>query len=234
MNIPELSRLMDIDVRGILSKEVEPFGTEYDIVKDALAGISTIRIAQREIKIPGLTRYTDLIMSVLAEFKSKEKRNVMPLQYAKSDDIVIMPLRPAHFNLYSYKKNVTVEAGKYTAQDNIIPQASGTFTVPDKQIIVITDFVDFAPESPVTAIQVADVDGEKWYPIEVRKELRLSDLHIIELDVPIIADSTLDIDALVERTSADTTNAETVSHELTPLGVWIGFGKDVPKLRTET
>jgi len=104
MDIQELSRLMKVDPRSILSKRVEPFGTEYDIVRDTLAAISKVRIAEREITLPGLTRYRDLIMAVLAEFKDKEKRNIMPLPYAKSDDIVIMALRPEHFGLYTWKK----------------------------------------------------------------------------------------------------------------------------------
>lgn len=234
MDPQELKRLMKVDAKSILSGTVEPFGTEYDIVKDALAGMVKVRIANRDIKLPGLVRNMNLIINVLAEFKSKEQRNVMPLAYAKSDDIVIAPLRPQNFGIQSYKKDVTIAAGSYTAEDNIVPQVAGTYTIPDKQIFVITDFVDFAPESPVTAIQVKDVDGESWYPVEVRKELKLSDLHVVELDFPVIADASLDIDALVERTTADTTSAEKVSHELTPFGVWIGFGKDIPKLRTET
>jgi len=234
MDIQELSRLMRVDPRSILSKRVEPFGTEYDIVRDTLAAISKVRIAEREITLPGLVRYRDLIMAVLAEFKDKEKRNIMPLPYAKSDDIVIMALRPEHFGLYTWKKEVTVAATKYTAVDNIIPTGSGKFEVPDDQIFIITDLADFAPESPVTAIQAADVDGERWYPFSVRKDLKLSDLHIIELDFPIVADTTLDLDALVERTTADASAEETVSHELTPFGVWIGYGKDVPDLREET
>jgi len=234
MDIQELSRLMKVDPRAILNKRIEPFGTEYDIVRDTLAAISKVRIAEREITLPGLTRYRDLIMAVLAEFKDKEKRNVMPLPYAKSDDIVLMALRPEHFGVYTWKKEVTVAATKYTAVDNIIPTGSGSLEVPDDQIFIITDFVDFAPESPVTALQALDVDGEKWYPFSVRKDLKLSDLHIIELDFPIVADTTLDLDALVERTTADASAEETVSHELTPFGVWIGFGKDVPNLREET
>ena len=234
MDIQELSRLMRVDPRAILNKRIEPFGTEYDIVRDALAAMSKVRIAEREITLPGLTRYRDLIMAVLAEFKDKQKRNVMPLEYAKSDDIVIMALRPEHFGVYTWKKSVTVPSGKYTAVDNIIPTSSGVFEVPDDQIFIITDFVDFASTSPITAMQVADVDGEKWYPFSVRKELKMSDLRIVELDFPIIADTTLDIDVLVERTTPDTSSDETVTHELTPFGVWIGFGRDVPKLREET
>ena len=234
MDIQELSRLMKVDPRAILKKKVEPFGTEYDLVRDTLAAISKVRIAEREITLPGLTRYRDLILAVLAEFRDKEQKNIMPLAYAKSDHIVIMALRPEHFGLYTWKKEVTIAATKYTATDNIIPTSAGVFTVPEKQIFIITDLVDFAPESPVTAIQVADIDGNKHQPFSVRKDLKLSDLHVIELDFPLVADSTLDLDALVERTTADASAEEKVTHELTPFGVWIGYGKDVPKLRVET
>ena len=233
MEAQELKRLMGINAKEILSGTIEPFGTEYDIVKDALAGMAKVRIAEREFTLPGFARNMNLIINVLAEFKSKEKRNVMPLVYAKSDDIVIAPLRPQNFGIQIYKKSVTIAAGAYTAVDNVIPQGDGSFKVPEKQIFIITDFIDFAPESPITTIQVKDVDGESWKPVEVRKELKLSDLHIIELDFPIIADKTLDVDVLVERTTPDTSADETVTHELTPFGVWIGYGSDVPALRTE-
>jgi hypothetical protein len=229
MDLEELKRLNAVDAKSILSRSVDPLGTEYDVVKDALAGIKKIRIGYRELTLPGLDRNSELVMKVLAEYKSKEKRNVMPLQYAKSDDIVVSALRPQLFGIQMYIQDVTISANKYTAESNIIPQATGSYSVPTKQIFIITDFVDMVAESPVTAIQAKDVDGVSQFPCEVRKDLKISDLHVIELDYPIIADASLDIDALVVSKTA----AATVTHELTPMGVWIGMGKDVPKLRTE-
>jgi len=234
MDFEELKRLGRIDAKKALDREVYDDYTEYDMIMDSLSGLSKVRIGERELQMPGLSRHKDIIMNVLAEFKGKEKKNVMPLQFAKSDDIVVAPLRPQHFGIQSYKKTVDVAATKYTAEDNIIPQTTGAFTVPDNQIFVITDFIDYTPESPIVAFQAKDVDGNTFNPVDIRKELKLSDLHIIELDFPIITDASLDIDALVERTTADTTNAETVAHELTPVGVWIGYAKETPSKQLKT
>ncbi len=230
MELEELKRLMAINEKAVLSRRIDPIGTEYEVVVDALSGIGKVRIGERDLELPGLARHRDIIIKTLAEFKDKEKKNVMPLQYAKSDDIVVMALRPQHFGLQGYAKDVAIPSGKFTAVDNIIPATAGVFTVPDKQIFIITDFVDVVAESPVTAIKVENVDGIPQYAFEVRKELKITDLHLIEMDYPIIADASIDIDALVWSKTA----GATVSHELTPFGVWIGYGKAVPALRTET
>jgi hypothetical protein len=209
---------------------------EYDAVKDQLAGMKNVLISERKFQLPGFTRFVQqgIITGAIAQFKAKEKKPVMPLYFAKSDHLVLSALRPGHFGLPSFSKKVSVDANKFTAIDNLFPTAADTtYEVPDDQMLIITDFIDFAPESPVTAIQVKDADGHSYQPVEVRKELRLSDLHIVELDYPIIAESTLDIDILVEREGADATSAEDVTHQLTPFGVWMGLGKDIPKLKTE-
>lgn len=230
MNLGELGRLSKVDAESILSEEIEPLGTEYEVVKDLLNAWATVRFGERDVKLPGFARHIDLMIAALAEYKSKKKRNVRPYPFAKSDDIVIMPLRPQHFGIQIYKKSVTLDTDKYTKIDDIIPQTTGKFSVPSEQVFIITDFVDIEPDSPVQAIQVVDVDGDDWHAISTIKELRVSDLHIIELDYPIIADKSLNIDALV----ASETAGDTVTHELVPFGVWIGFGSDVPELRTET
>jgi len=233
MELEELKRLLSVNEKQVLSRKIDPLGTEYDVVVDALSGIKTVRIGEREFTLPGLDRNQSLIIKTLAEYKEKQKRNVMPLPYAKSDDIVIMGIRPQHFGIQFWEQSVSISATKYTAVSNIIPQGGTTgtrYTVGTDQIFIITDFVDFVADSPVQAIQVADVDGVPQYPFCTFKDVKLSDLHIIELDYPIIADASLDIDALVYSTTA----GATVNHCLTPMGVWIGFGKNVPALRTET
>jgi hypothetical protein len=210
--------------------------TEYEAVKDQLAGLRNVMISEREIRLPGFSRFVTqgIITGAIAQFKAKEKKPVMPLYFAKSDHLVLSALRPAHFGLSTFAKEVTIGAGKYTAIDNLFPTAADTtYEIPDDQLLIITDFIDFQPESPVTAIQVKDADGHSYQPVEVRKELRLSDMHIIELDYPIIAESTLDIDVLVEREGPNATDEVKVTHQLTPFGVWMGLGKDIPKLRTE-
>jgi len=226
MELDELKRLLEIDARGILSRRVEPLGTEYEIVLHELRLYKRLIIANREITLPGLERNTELIMKVLAEFKSKEKRNVMPIQFAKTDDIVIQPLRPGHFDLETFATSVSIPAGQNYATFHVIPQgASGNFNVSDKQIYVITDFIELTPEPAVTAIQVKNIDGVSQYPLEARLAFQATDMQIFELPHPVIADSTLDIDGRVEGEAGST-----VDVNLVPIGVWIGYGKDVPSL----
>jgi len=177
---------------------------------------SSVKLSERDIDIPGLTRAANLILQVLASFKEKERKNVMPLQYAKDDDIVLMQIRPESFGLDNF-----VRTGLTVGTVHIIPQTTGNYSVPDKQIFVITDFIEINPTPIITAIRVVNIDGVPQYPIEARLCFKASNLQIFELPHPLIADSSIDIDAKVEA-AGDT--------ELTPIGVWIGLGKDVPAL----
>jgi len=216
MELEELKRLQAVNEREILARPVEPLGTEYNVVRDALAGMKTLRISERELKLPGLERHTDLIIKTVAEFKTKKKRNVMPLQFGKTDDIVIEPLRPEVFGLDNY-----LQTGLTVGTYDIIPQTAGTHSIDtDNEIIIITDFVEMQTEPKVTAIQVT-VDGVTQNPLELRKDLKITDLHIYELDYPIIADASLDINGKVEVAG---------DAELTPFGVHICMGHKVPSL----
>ena len=227
MEIEELKRLLEIDAKAVLSRKVEPFGTEYDIVKHELAKIRTLNISERTFEVPGLTRNLELVCQVLAEFKEKEKRNIMPLQYAKSDDIVLMQLRPEHIaENFTYERDITLAGGKYVGTFNIIPPTSGKLTIPTKQIFIITDIIELSPTAPLTAVQVVDVDGVPQYPIEATLITKATDMQVFEFPHPVIADATLDIDGKVESKTA----GATVTTYAFPVGVWIGYGKDVPAL----
>jgi len=220
MNVEELSRIMGVNEVEILSKKVAGLNrTEYDVMMHELNLAKKIVIGEREIELTGLARNANMIMKILAEFKDKEKRNVMPYQLAKADDITAIfgVLRPELFGLDNYRQE-DLSVGTV----NIIPQAAGTFSVPDKQIFIITDFIEFEPNPVVTAIMFTDVDGAlPKRPLETRTAFRASDLHIFSLPYVEIAQSTIDIDAKVEFTG---------NTELVPCGAWIGYGKDVPDL----
>jgi hypothetical protein len=211
MELEELKRLMAIDPKAILSRRIDPLGTEYDVVKDALVGMATLRIGERELRIPGLERHRDLILKTVAEFKDKKKRNVMPLQFAKTDDITVEPLRPEHFGLDNYVRT-GLSVGTVTLFDISVDT--------DNEIFVITDFCEAKAVPVITAI-LPTVDGVTQNPLEMRKDLKISDLHLYELDYPLIADASLKIDAKVEA-SGDS--------ELFPLGVHICMGHKVAKL----
>jgi hypothetical protein len=227
MELEELKRLLTIDAKAVLSREVPPLGTEYDIVLHELSKIRTLNISNRTIEIPGLTRNLGLICQVLAEFKDKEKRNVMPLQYAKSDDIVLMQLRPEHIDAdLVWEQDVAIAAGEFTDDFHIIPRVAGSFTIPNKQIFIITDIIELYSPPSFTGVRVVDVDGVPQYAIDASLAIKASDLQIFEFPHPVIADATIDIDGKVESKTA----GATVTTAATPIGVWIGFGKDVPAL----
>jgi len=227
MELEELKRLLAIDPKAVLRREVPPLGTEYDIVLHELAKIRTLHIANRVVEVPGLTRNLGLITQVLAEFKDKEKRNVMPLQYAKSDDIVLMQLRPEHVAAdLVWEQDVTIATGEYTDDFNIIPRAAGSFTIPEKQIFVVTDILELYSPPSFTAVRVVDVDGVPQYALDATLAMKATDLQIFEFPHPVIADATLDIDGKVESKTA----GATVTTAAMPIGVWIGYGKDVPAL----
>lgn len=229
MELEELKRLLDVDAESVLSRQVPPLGTEYDVLLHELAKMRTLRIANREIEMPGLTRNLGLICQVMAEFKEKEKRNVMALQYAKSDDIVLMGLRLEHIATnIQVQQDITIAATKFVEIFDILPQVSGVFTVPDKQIFIFTDVIELFSPVSLTGIRIADVDGVPQYALDATLPFKATDLQVFELPHPVIADSTFDIDGKVESPVA----AATVTTAPWVVGVWIGYGKDVPALAT--
>jgi len=218
MNLEELNRILKVDAKGILSRQVGDLGTEYEVMMHEINLAKKIKLGEREITIPGLERNKEVLLKVLAEFKKKEERNVMPYPFARADDItmIVGVLRPELFGLDNFKQeNLSV------GTVNIIPQGSGNFSVPDDQIFIITDFIEFEATPVITAINFVNVDDNLPRPLETRIAFRASDLHIFELPYAVIADKTLDVDAKVEFTG---------NTELTPVGAWIGYGEDVPDL----
>ncbi|GAI19131.1 unnamed protein product, partial [marine sediment metagenome] len=212
-----------LDAPGILRRRVAPLGTEFEVARDALVGMKTIRLSNRELTLPGLTRHTDLVLKVLAEFKDKKKRNFQPLMYAKKDDIVIEPLRPEQFSAGATPTILDnwIQAGLVVGETPILPSvtqvadAATEITVDDDEIFIFTDFIEAKPAIKITAIQ-AEIDGTKFQPQTMRLAMNESDLQMYELDYPWIADVSIDVDAKVEYAG---------DSELTPLGVHICLGK---------
>jgi len=221
MELEELSRIETIDAKSMLTRRVAPLGTEYEVARDALRGMKTIRLSNREITLPGLERHTDLILKVLAEFKDKQKRNIQPLMYAKADDIVIEPLRPEQFTVNATTLDNWIQAGLVAGETDLLPSVTQdgagakVVDVDDDEIFIFTDFIEMKPNIAITAIQ-GEIDGTLYNPLEMRLAMNETDLQMFELDFPWIADVNFDIDAKVEY-AADS--------ELTPFGVHICLGK---------
>lgn len=227
MELEELSRLTTIRPEAILSKTVAPLGTELAVARDALVGMKTIRIKEREITLPGLTRHTDLVLQVLADFKDKKKRNFMPTQFAKADDIVMEALRPEQFTANAVtldnweQKALTV--GEQPILPSVTQDAGGAvrvISVDDDEVFVITDWIEMKPTAIITALQ-AEIDGTQYNPAEMRLSMRATDLLMFEPDYPWICDVNLDVDGKCEFAG---------DSELTPFGVHICLGKLVKNI----
>jgi len=201
--------------------ESEPYTTEFEAISNYLDRISKITISERVVKIPGLTRWKNLILTVLAEVKSKEKRNVNVPFLATSDEITLYKIRPETFDLENFQISIT-SAGTV----DIIPQASGSFdiesSIGDEAVVIITDFIELNPNPVITAITASDIDGEEYkHPFDTTLAFRASDLQIVEAPIPIIATRTLDIDGKADASGTS---------ELVPIGVVICYGAHVPSL----
>ena len=219
MELEEVKRLLKVDAPRTLDREVLPAQTEMDIARDTLAGMAIVRISNRDYRLPGLTRHSDIILKTLADFKSKWKRNYVPLPFAKADDIVMEPLRPEVFNITGAAKDNWRQAGLTVGTTHIIPDAtqhatSATFTLEDEEVIVITDWVEMQPTCILSALQ-GIIDGTTFKPEEMRV-IFMTDLQLHELNWPWISDVNLDINAKVEFTGTS---------ELVPFGVHICLGK---------
>ena len=223
MELNELKRIYGINAQTILNHKVEPLGTEYGVALDALSAMKKIRISDREVTLPGLERWTPLILQVLAGFKETRDRNVMPVAFAKADDIVIEPLRPEQFRAGAGPTILDnwIQVGLVVGETPVLPSvtqvAAGAtvITCDDDELFIFTDFIELKPNIFITAIQ-GEIDGTLYKPLEMRLAMNQSDLQMYELDHPWIADVNFDIDAKVEYAG---------DSELTPFGVHICLGK---------
>ena len=215
----ELGRILEVDARGTLSRRVLGEYTEYDIVEAAIKKASTLTLSNRAITVSGLSRNMDIIIKALAEFKEKEKRNVAPQQYAKADEIALEVgiIRPEYFGLDTY-----LQTGLSVGTYHIIPTGAGAFSIPDKNLCIITDLIELQPTANVTSVLFADIDGtQPVRPLGLADVVKITDMHLYELAFPVMADLTMDLDGKVEA-SGDS--------EIAPVGAWICLGRDIKEL----
>lgn len=228
MELDQLKRLLKINAPSVLNREVLPSPTigtppqtELDVARDALAGMGVVRIAEREFRLPGLQRHSDVILKALADFKTKKQRNYVPLPFAKADDIVMEPLRPENFPgapVVSVKDNwrQAVALGvNHIIPDNAQVIAGDTvFTLNDDELFIFTDWADFFPFPNLSAIQ-ATIDGTTYQPEETRI-MMMTDLQLHEMNWPWIADVNIVINAKCEFAGIS---------EFVPFGVHICIGR---------
>ena len=225
MELSELKRINEINAQTVLKRPIAGLdATEYQMADDALKGMKTIRLSNRLITLPGLHRWTPTILKALADFAdNRGNRLVKPVMYAKSDDIVIEPLRPEQFSAGATPTILDnwIQAGLVVGETPLLPSvtqvadAATVVTCDDDELFIFTDFIEMKPAIRITAIQ-GEIDGTLYKPLEMRLAMNETDLQIFELDYPWICDVDFDIDAKVEYAG---------DSELTPFGVHICLGK---------
>jgi len=217
MNLEDLKSYLEYADKAatILGRRIDPIGTELSIVKDVIAEVRTIRISNRDLALPGIKRWENVVIGAVAWFKEKVKKDIMPLPFAKADNLIVEPVyRPHIFGLNNFQ---------YTTPSSV----PATVTLldyslkSDKEIIILTDIVLPDPEPPITEIQIS-VDGVTYKPYSLRKDIKISDLHIYELPFPAIADVSLKIDARAE--------VGDVTSEWLPIGIHVVIGSELKGL----
>jgi hypothetical protein len=218
MNLEDLKTYLEYAKKAptILGRRVDPVGTELSILEDVVNEVAKLTLAERDVAIPGITRAwtAGIIQGATAYFREKIKKDIMPLPYAKDDNLIIEPLyRPKIFGLNNF--TVTWSGLTPPAVVNLINYELKV----DKELIMLTDIIGLGPNFPAL-IQVT-VDGETLRPYAVRKDFKASNVRIYELPFPVVADLTLKVDAQVEDASG--------TFEFIPVGIHLVLGSAHPK-----
>jgi hypothetical protein len=228
LNLEDLRALLEWNTRArsILAREIVPrIGTrapltEFDVIDDVIAEVQTLKLAERDVTIPGITKAKDLgiIYGAVAQFKDKVKKNIMPVQFGKDDDIIVEPLyRPAIFDLTEFKA---------TWSGATPPAVVTLFNYElkrDKELIILTDIIALDPTPGVTELQIS-VDGETQRPLSARKDFLAAGVKIFELPFPVIADLSLAVRGRVETASGE--------FNYLPIGIHVVLGVDHKKTLT--
>jgi hypothetical protein len=208
MNLEDLKTYLDYARRAasILGRRVlevpgYPAITELDVLKDVVAEVKRLRLANRDIEIPGIKRAFDLgvIQGAVAYFRDKVKKDIMPVQFAKDDNLIIEPLyRPKIFNMDSFTVTWKV-ASAPAVVDLLAPGGTpGPYNLQtDRELIILTDIIALDPKPAVTELLIT-VDGETQRPVVPRKDWLAADVRVFELPFPVIADINLRIQGRVE------------------------------------
>jgi len=221
MNLEDLKTYLQYSqkAKAILSRRIDPIGTELDVIQDVVAEVKRLKLANRDVEIPGITRAWNegVIVGAIAQFREKVMKDIMPIQFAKDDNLIVEPLyRPKIFNMTNFTvtwSNVTPPA----AIDLLTPGGTpGQYNLQqDKELIILTDIIALDPTPAVTELLVT-VDGETQRPVVPRKDWLVTDLHLFELPFPVVADINLRIQGRVESASG--------SFTYLPIGLHVALG----------
>jgi hypothetical protein len=201
-------KALSAEAANVLSRVIYEKITEYTVLQDVVSEVATLRIANRDIVIPGIKRAWNegIIQGAVTGFKKKVQKNIMPVQFAKADDIVIEPLyRPAIFNMNDF----TITWSGLTPPtkiDLLDPGGTGgAYNLQvDKEMIILTDIICLDASPAVFEIQ-ATVDDEVQKVVVPRKDWLATDLHIFEFPYPLVADINIRLQGRVESASGSIT-----------------------------
>jgi len=203
MNLEDFKTLVEWGkkAKSVLSRRIDPIGTEYDVIADVVAEIQTIRLKERDVTLPGISKAWNLgiVQGAVAYFRDKVKKDIMPAQFAKDDNLVVEPLyRPKIFNMTDF--TITWSGLTPPATIDLLDPGGtpGAYNLQvDKELIVLTDLVSLTPTPAVTELLIS-FDGETQRPVVPRKDYLASEVHVFELPFPIVSDINLRIQARVE------------------------------------
>jgi len=203
MNLEDLKTYLEYSKKAnqIFSRHIDPIGTEFDVIKDVYEEVKTVFLKNREFEIPGIKRAWNagIIQGALAYFRDKVKKDVMPIQFAKTDNLIIEPLyRPQIFNMTSF----TISFSGLTPPaviDLLTPGGtSGPYTLQvDKEMIILTDIIT-TDADPVVAEILITADGDPQRPLSTRKAFKIGEIKVYELPFPVVVDNDIRIQARVE------------------------------------
>jgi len=221
MNLEDLKTYLEWAKKApmVLSRKVDPIGSEYEILQDVVAEVRSVKIAQREVDIPGIKRAWEkgIIAGAMAYFRDKVKKDIMPAQYAKDDNLIIEPLyRPKIFNMSDFSISWSGQTPP-AAIDLLDPGGTpGAYSLSvDKELIILTDLICL-DASPAVHEILLTVDGETQRPVVPRKDWLATDLHLYELPFPAVSDINLRIQGRVETASGSITYL--------PIGIHVVLG----------
>lgn len=222
MNLEDLKSYLATsrNAATILSREITPIGTEMAVLQDVVAEVRTLRIANRDMEFPGIKRAWEkgIIQGAVAYFRDKVKKDIMPAQYAKDDNLIIEPLyRPKIFNMSDFTISWSGLSTVPNTIDLLDPGGTaGAYSLQtDKELIILTDIVALDATPGVSEI-LATVDGETQRPVVCRKDFLATDLHIFEFPFPLVADINVRLQGRVESASG--------SFTYLPIGIHVVLG----------
>jgi len=201
--IEEISTIMRNASKFIenLKRELWPGYTELQAIQDLIRAWATLRISNRDVTIPGLVKYLELglLPAVIGMLKERARAAMfVPPMFATGDQLTIEPIwRPKIFGLNNWEWDLSGKSAGDTV--DYLPRTSGTTVsvTREREVYVFTDFMEASDDLVVGELH-GYIDENRIYPIDIRKDIEFTDIHITQIPAPLIADSSIDLNGTVD------------------------------------